>query len=360
MGTLERTENLSHRLGTSGRLSVKAVTGKLTVRGIEGEEARVTIRYRIRATDEASAERALETGRVLVERSDGRLSIETPERRLSTGLAWLMSGARVSADISVDVPWGTRVRLETMNGSIQAADLTGEQRYRTISGNVGLWSLAGAIDVGSVSGSISLDRGGEVWLRANTVSGSIHARADRFGSLALSTTSGGIYVHGALDPGGQHRADSISGSVELTALSGVRAELKTISGSIQSTFGTSVEGTRGAWRATVGDGRALFRVNSTSGGLRLVAAQPATGAPAAGAAEPASGPASAESSATESSATEPAAGGWSAEAESSDEVAREIREDEELAILAALERGEIGVDEASDLLERRGGGGHVR
>lgn len=364
MGTLERTETLTHKLGPSGRLTIKAVSGLLRVRGIEGEDAHVTVRYRIRAADQASAERALDTGHVSIDRSEGRLTIETPERRLSTGLAWLFGGARVSADISVDLPWGTKVRLETMGGSIEAVGLTGDQKYRTISGDVRMWSLAGLVDAGTVSGSIAVDQGGEMWLRANTVSGSIRTRADRYRSLALSTTSGGIYVVGALDPAGDHHADSISGSVELTAMSGVSSELKTISGSIQSDFGSRVEGGRGAWRAVVGDGRARFRVNSTSGGLRLMALP---------AAEPVSGPSGATTSggatASTGCAREPApedttenttetateeAGGWSPDAESSEALAEEAHEDEELAVLQALERGEIGVDEASARLERQG------
>jgi hypothetical protein len=347
MGTLERTETFDHRLGREGRFAIKAVSGLLEIKGIDGEEAHVAVRYRIRAADEASAERALDTGRVLYKTAGDRLKVETPERRLSTGLAWLLGGARVSADISAEVPWGTEVRLETMGGSIEASGLTGDQKYRTISGDVRLAGLAGLVDAGALSGTITLDRGGEIWLRANTVSGAIKARADRFRSLALSTTSGGIAIAGVFDPAGEYRADSISGSVELTAMSGVRAELRTISGSIHAVSGAQVEGTRGAWRATVGDGRALLRVHTTSGGLRLVEAEPAAwqGAPSASAA-----PFAPDAPVPPAP---PAVGGWSPAAESAEEEAQEDHEDDQLAILAALERGEIGVDEASALLERQ-------
>jgi len=219
MGTLERTETLAHRLGTSGRMSIKTIGGLLRVRGIDGEEARMTVAYKIRATDHASAERALETGRVLIDRGPGSLEVETPERRLSSGLAWLFGGARVSADIAIDVPWGTRVRLETMSGSIEALSLIGDQKYRTVSGDIRLWGLGGIVEAGSISGSISLDRGGDLRLRCNTISGGIRARANCFHGMILSSTSGGISVVGALDPAGDYRAESISGSVSLTPLS---------------------------------------------------------------------------------------------------------------------------------------------
>ena len=389
MGTLERTETLAHRIGTNGHVSVKTVSGTLRVRGIDGEEARLTVTYRIRSADQPSAERALETGRVLVDRGPGSLSVETPERRLSTGLAWLFGGARVAADVSIDVPWGTRVRYETMSGSIEAVSLVGDQKYRTVSGDVRMWSLGGLIEAGSISGSITLENGGDVRLRANTISGGIRVRARRFHRTTLSTTSGSIAIVGELDPSGDHRAESISGSVDLTPLNGVTAELRAISGSIVSNVPHRLEGGRGYWRSIVGDGRAVFRANSTSGGLRILAAQPgdrvvaatepaAPAAPAAPVAPTApAAPVAPQPGAPASGAEEPAEGAEPATEEEAQpheteetwnpdelgeagEADEEAAEDEELAVLQALERGEIGVDEAADRLERARRQGHVR
>jgi hypothetical protein len=365
MGTLERTETLAHRLGTNGRVSIKTIGGLLRVRGIEGEEARMTVAYRIRATDHASAERALETGRVLVDRGPGSLEVETPERRLSTGLAWLFGGARVGADIAIDVPWGTRVRLETMSGSVEALSLIGDQKYRTVSGDIRLWGLGGLVEAGTISGSISLDGGGDVRLRCNTISGGIKVRANVFHGMILSSTSGSISVVGALDPAGDYRAESISGSVALTPLSGVTAELRTVSGSIVSDIEHRVEGGRGFWRSIVGDGRSVFHVNSTSGGLRLLAASPedrvvaasAPSAPAGSASEaaPTASPdAGAEVAGTEAEESSPAESVESWNPEETADASGDAAAEEELAVLQALERGEIGVDEAAERLDRSG------
>jgi hypothetical protein len=367
MGTLLRTETLTHRIGTDGRVSVKTLGGTLRVRGVEGDEARLTVTYKIRASDQAAAERALETGRVLLDRGPGSLEIETPDRRLATGLAWLFGGMRVGADISLDVPWGTKVRYETMSGAIEAASLVGDQRYRTVSGDIRLWTVGGLVDAGTVSGSIVLDQGGDVRLRANTVSGRIRARARRFYGTLISTTSGNIIIVGALDSTGDHRAESISGGVELTPLNGVTCELRAISGSITSDIAHRLEGGRGYWRSIVGDGAALFKVNSTSGGLRLrapragdtvvVATAPATTAesseteavPGPDAAVDPSGPEPAPPASDESDRLETEET-WNPD-ESGDSKDDEA-EDEELAVLQALERGEIGVDEAAERLER--------
>ena len=398
MGTLERRETLTHRLGPSGRLSVKTVTGLLRVRGIEGEDAHVTVTYRIRAADHASAERALDSGRVAIDRGPGSLEIETPERRLASGLAWLFGGARVTADIAVDVPWGAKVRFETMGGAVEAANLVGDQKYRTISGDIRLWNLGGLVEASTISGVIALDGGTALRLRASTISGGLRARAGVFHSLALSTTSGRITIVGALDPAGDHRAESISGSIDLTPLSGVTAELKTVSGSIHSEIEHRVEGNRGFWRTVVGDGRATLRVNSTSGSLRLLAVRPSdpvagqdarpAGSPGAGADAAASGGAAAPTQAApttpaaapaaapaepaavptygtvgDSAASEGPAESWNPN-ETVEEAAAHEAEDrageEELAVLQALERGEIGVDEAAARLERTRGNDDVR
>jgi hypothetical protein len=385
MGTLERRETLTHRLGPAGRLSVKTLTGLLRVRGIEGEDVHVTVTYRIRAADHASAERALESGRVAIDRGPDSLVIETPERRLATGLAWLFAGARVSADIAVDVPWGAKLRFETMSGTVEAMNLVGDQKYRTVSGEIRMWYLGGLVEAGTISGGITLDGGTALRLRASTISGGIRARAGLFHSLSLSTTSGSMAVVGALDPAGDFRAESISGGVDLTPLSGVTAELKTVSGSVHSEIEHRVEGARGFWRVIVGDGAAQLRVNSTSGSLRLLAPRPSdpvavqtagpaspvapVGSPAAAGTPVAPGaPAETVQPAAPAEASQPAAGEGSAESwnpnESAEETAERQRDDqsdeEELAVLQALERGEIGVDEAAARLERAGGSDDVR
>jgi hypothetical protein len=383
MGTLERTETLTHRIGGNGRVSVKTLTGTLRIRGIEGEDAHLSVTYRIRAADQLAAERALDTGRVIVDRGPGSLEVETPDRRVSTGLAWLFGGARVfRADVSLDVPWGTKIRYETMSGSIEAMALVGDQRYKTVSGEVRLWSVGGMVEAGSVTGSITLDKGGDIRLRANTVSGGIKVRARRFHGLTLSTTSGGIAIIGELDPTGDYRAESISGRVDLTPLSGVTAELRAVSGSIVSHVAHRSEGSRGYWRSIVGDGRSSFKVNSTSGSLYIYAARPedrvvaeaspaapsappAPSAPAAPAAPawsaggaasapPVEDPAPAETEETWSPDEDGVAGG-----ESGGESVAEVDPEDDLAVLQALERGEIGVDEAADRLARPKGLDHV-
>jgi len=367
MGTLERTETLSHHIGTNGRVSVKTIRGLLRVRGIDGEEARLTVTYRIRAADHAAAERALETGRVMVDRGPGSLEVETPERRLATGLAWLFGGARVNADVSLEVPWGTKIRYETMSGAIEAVALVGDQKYRTVAGDIRLWSLGGLVEASSISGSITLDSGGDIRLRANTISGAVRVRARRFYGMAVSTTSGRITVVGALDPAGDYRAESISGGVTLTPLSGLTAELRTVSGSISSEIEHRIEGGRGFWRSVIGDGRPTFRVNSTSGGLRILAARPgdqvtAATAPAeptdparstSAGADTGAGAAQASADAVPDSGLRGTGETWSTEEPAEvTETAEPANDDDELAILQALERGEIGVDEAARRLER--------
>ena len=380
MGTLVRTETLAHRIGADGRVSVKTISGLLSIRGTDGDEATLTIAYRIRAADQAAAERALETGRVIVDRGPSWLNVESPERRISTGLAWLFGGARVGADVSLEVPWATKVRIETMNGTIEASSLVGDQKYRTVSGTLRLWGLGGLIEASSISGAVTLDNGGDVRLRASSISGSVKVRARRFYGMTVNTTSGGISVVGTLDPGGDYRADSISGSVNLTPLSGVTAELRTISGNVSSEIENRLEGGRGFWRAIVGDGRTTFKVNSTSGGLRILApgrdpgtwqstptptAQPSTADPTT------AGPGASTAAPEPVEDVVQSRETWTAEETSDGLGPVEVQvaapspapasdpHTQEIDILRLLERGEISVDEAASRLERARRSGDV-
>ena len=158
------------------------------------------------------------------------------------------------------------------------------------------------------------------------------------------------------------------------------AELRAISGSITSHVPHRLEGSRGFWRSVVGDGKATFKANTTSGSLRILAAQPgdhivAAAAPAAPAVPVA--PAAPGAHAAPGSPTEPPAAatvdssghaGFESSPAAEDTERRETEETwnpdetgeaeqagpdpEELAVLQALERGEIGVDEAAERLDR--------
>jgi hypothetical protein len=263
------------------------------------------------------------------------------------------------------VPWGTKVRYETMSGSIEAMALVGDQKYRTVSGDIRLWSLGGLVEAGSISGSITLDNGGDVRLRANTISGGIKVRARRFYGMALSSTSGSIAVVGALDPSGDHRAESISGSVDLTPLNGVTAELRAVSGSITrtSSIGWKAAAATGA-RSSATAGRSSRSIPRPAacaswrpgpGDYVVAAAAPARprprrrAAPALGVRGRDSGRACGRHGRSSRAAgnrrnLEPGRGRRGR--------TRPPAEDEELAVLQALERGEIGVDEAAERLER--------
>ena len=126
----------------------------------------------------------------------------------------------------------------------------------------------------------------------------------------------------------------------------------------------------------VGDGLAGFKVNSTSGSLRILAARPGdqvvgSVAPAAPSTPPAapvppaapSTPAASGSAEAPAAAAKPTPDAIDEEAEpretaetwnpdESGDVEEDRADDEELAVLQALERGEIGVDEAAERLER--------
>ncbi len=148
-------------------------------------------------------------------------------------------------------------------------------------GNLGADTVSGSIEVAVLPLKLS-----EVHL--NTVSGSIRFETTAFESLEVGTISGGVVIGGIASP---IRVNTVSGEISLAYQAPADTDVVTVSGqvsaripkdaSFQIDFG-SVSGNfrsnhsgikvskagRG-FSASVGDGGALIKVNTTSGGFTI-------------------------------------------------------------------------------------------
>ncbi len=384
MARFERTVTIDHEIGPSGSLRIRTIDGRVRLRGVDGSSARVTVTYRVRAIDDAAADRAVEEAEVRVQRDDGRLEIDTMDRRWSPldVLGQLLSGDRVRVEFDVELPRAAAVQVDGVSAPVSGESLIGAQRYHTVSGELRLLDGAGLVDADSVSGAIGVFGTSELDLRARTISGRVQAVAARFRGVRVSTTSGGVDLAGTLDPGAEHRIDSVSGSVRLATDDGVTVDLRTLSGALRSALEGRAESIGGSRRVVVGDGAAKLRVSSVSGGVDVTglraarepfawrqaagngghgsAQQPEAAAPTPPeAATPAAGPdpfailacVSATGPMPSTPASHPAAPPEPAAPHIEGATAPTRSEGEEdLGILRALERGEISVEEAATRL----------
>src|SRR5919201_4396147 len=113
--------DINHRIGNAGRFTLNNVSGDIRVRGVEGDEARVVARWDGHSDDPMP---------LSINRGDVYLEIETDHRG-----GWF-SFRRGSIEFRLDLPFDTRVDISAVSADIEAHGLTGDQSYKTVSGDL--------------------------------------------------------------------------------------------------------------------------------------------------------------------------------------------------------------------------------
>jgi DUF4097 and DUF4098 domain-containing protein YvlB len=284
----DRSERFSKRvkIGRDGRLSVTNIAGDITVTGGSGDEVS------IEAVKHARSDRD-DLGSVDIDVDDrgGRVEVRTNY----TG-----RNEHVSVDYTITVPSSAAVELNAISGSLKVTDVKGAVRLNTVSGGIttsgvarvemaksvsGGVSLSGVsfdgdLNVGSVSGSVTVSGVKVRELDLGSVSGNLVVTDATCDRLTAKSVSGNVEYTGALARNGRYDINSHSGTVRLTIPGNTGFDLtaNTFSGSIRSDFAMTVGGDasreiRGAGmrnqsiHGTVGDGSATITVRTFSGSI---------------------------------------------------------------------------------------------
>lgn len=326
MAGFVRTQEVEHAIGATGRFALRVTSSDVELREVGGDRARVRIEFDIRASDDGTADEIYDRVRFRVSSGDGYLEITEPKRTESGlgAIARLLGGGDGDAQARVvaELPARATVTCTGVSAELTAIGLVGSQEYKTVSGDAVLSDAAGTIRIGSVSGDVSLRGVGPVALQANSVSGDVTAYAPRFDRARVVTVSGDIDIEGELADGGEHRMETVSGDLSLGAVTGMTLEVRGLSTDVAVSLPHRSEGSRDRRRYVIGQGGSSVVFSSMSGDVtvgparryesRLDAPRP----PAPPAPPPPPAPAA-------------------------------VDEDEQLAILRALEAGEIDVEEAN-------------
>jgi hypothetical protein len=326
MATFVRTQSIDHTIGPSGRLTLKVTSGDVSVRAVPGGDVHIRANYEIRAASEEEATRAFAEAQLQVDGGDGYLTVEEPDDRSTLGALvgrFLSGREHIELSVNVELPEAAELRLDVVSSDVNVDGLHGEQRYNTVSGDLTLTRGGGSVRVNSVSGDVTVRAGEDVSIRAEAVSGDLHLVAPIIRALRANSVSGDIDIEGQLAAGTEHRADTVSGDVSVGLLGGANFEVRGISSDIVSDLDHRIEGRQDRRRVIVGAGGPDFMFNSMSGDLsirrprrldRLVPQPPEPPRPPA---PPAATPVT------------------------------PVTPDQQLEILQALERGEIGIEEAT-------------
>jgi hypothetical protein len=324
MPTYVRTQEVAHDIGTDGRFVLRVTSPDVELRAIAGTTATARIRFEIRAASDEDADTAFERLRFDVRQADGLLEVGEPHENTS-GLGMVarllgMRGDRLEISVSAELPAAAAVTYEGVSADVTASGFLGRQEYRTVSGDLVLDRVAGDVRVRGVSSDVSIRADEPLRLEAHTVSGDISATAPRFDALRLVTVSGDVELDGHLAPTTAHRIETVSGDASLGVTGGLTLEVRGLSSEAHVRLPHRAEGSRDRRRFVVAGGESELLFSSMSGDVSVHASRRAAATPPPEPARPAA--------AIAPPSPEPDA-------------------DAQLAVLRALERGEIDVDEAA-------------
>lgn len=336
MPTFVRTQEIEQRIGADGRFALRVTSPDVELHAVDGDVARVRVEFEVRAPSEEVADEVFQGVRFHVRQGDGYLEVTEPKRG-DAGLGSIVrmlgiGSSRTETAITAEVPAGAQLTYDGVSADVTAAGFRGDQEYRTVSGDLVLDRLGGALRVRGVSSDVSIRADEPIRLEANTVSGDLSAFAPRIDGLRAVTVSGDIEIEGQLAPAQQHRVETVSGDLNLGIVGGMTLEVRGLSTDVHISLPHRSEGSRDRRRYVVGDGAANVLFSSMSGDVAARASR-RFGSPLAP--EPPAPPTPPPPPPSPSAPTA----------------------DEQLAILRALERGEIDVDEAAQRLAGRSGDG---
>jgi hypothetical protein len=250
---------LEHTIGSEGRFALRLPSGSVTIRGTDGDVARVRD----------------VNGRPLGERfeiamGDGSLELSVRQKfGFSIAIGSRGFGDH-SPELAVDLPRGASVSIDTASADVVARGLTGSKHFHTASGDLRLEEILGELEIEAVSGDTIIAGDGSLVVRARSISGDFRLRAPQLGRFEMSTTSGDIEIDAEMAGSGPYAIKSISGDVRLVTRAGLQVEAQTITGDLSSAIPHKTETQPGKKLLIVGKPVATLTFKSVSGDLEIV------------------------------------------------------------------------------------------
>lgn len=179
-------------MAVSGKLEVDAApNGGVRVSGWDRNE--ILVRSRVEAWGDNDAEANGRLKEVRVVTSGAKVTADGPKSMGSWG-----GSQKWSVSYEVFVPRKIDLKLATVNGGINVADVRGNMNFETVNGGVHLARTAGRVKGETVNGGVTVDLSGTTWegegLDLETVNGGVTVTvpAAYSASFHAGTVNGGM------------------------------------------------------------------------------------------------------------------------------------------------------------------------
>jgi len=199
------------------------------------------------------------------------------------------------AILTLRVPKGARLIVDTVSADINVSGARGEQRLKSVSGDVETQAFDAPVSLASVSGDVTLaGNGGKALVKTENVSGSatvsgirgsyegevvsgnISATVAAAQHLSVGSVSGDIDIRADLAPTARVEMESISGVISLILKPPVNADfdIESFSGDIENCFGQKARDTSkytpgSELNFTQGSGGARVEIRTLSGEISI-------------------------------------------------------------------------------------------
>ena len=297
-GNVQEVERITRtlRIGDRGELHLSNISGDIAISRGSGSDAQVEIVKTARGQTNDDARALLKLVQVEVVERAGRAEVTAHYPRGDEMRRGNRRNVNVSVSYNVTVPAGTRVRANSISGSVSAKDVTGDLVLKSISGTVRLANAAGvcaaesissnvevidstfdgSVSASSASGTILMKRVKARRIAANSISGNVHLEGVEAGGVEGKSVSGNVQLSGPIGKSARYELGSHSGNLNVTVSGGMGFEVQatSFSGGVRSDFqftSSNAESSRGRFprtvRGVVGDGSAVLELSTFSGNI---------------------------------------------------------------------------------------------
>lgn len=272
-------------LARDGKVSLKNISGDIEVESWDKAEVKIEAKKISRASTPEKAKENAAKVKIEVIEEGNTLRIETKYPELS------IKSLNVSIDYHLLIPDKVAVKIKSVSGDVTLQQIGGAIEVDVVSGDIEVMKADKGVDCKSVSGDLEL-RGinGDAFLKTvsgdiilGKMNGSIEAESvsgdieliDVSGARVVrgNALSGSITYQGDINPEGRYELKSHSGEIEMVLPSNAAFDLEasTFSGDIESDFEIMVSGkfSKKKIQGTVNGGGAVVILKAFSGDIDL-------------------------------------------------------------------------------------------
>jgi hypothetical protein len=247
---------IEHSIGAQGRVSVRMASWDVDLKAVDGDVVRIF------AADGGELPHDLE-----VQRDGDTVSIRQPNLLGRIGI--VLGGGATDVRVAIELPPTTTTNVVTASGDVRAAGFRADVQVRSASGDLTIEDASGTLVAESVSGDVAIGVADRVDLTIKTVSGDVAVKGGTLDRVAVTTTSGDVLLGSELGAG-PHSIATLSGDAVIRAGDGVTVMARTLAGDLTSTLPHRSEGGPGRRSIVVGNGATNLQFRSVSGDLRVV------------------------------------------------------------------------------------------